>query len=296
MAEGTFSSESTSIPWTKIILVSLALFALIIVVVFIVRYQRLKAKSEVMLLDPPTLMTVARVKSTPDLSAVGREYTYNFWINVNDWSKGYGNLKHVLTRANKSPTAGNGKLLTNPTIWMYPQDNKLAVRVSTMKTQSDTYDSQLFPNYDVMNAPNTTNQKYTVVNPYFYENRETNMDQFLNTTVVCDIANIPLQRWVMVTVTLWNRTLDVYVNGMLVRSAVLPGVPYFSPSGLSNIYVGNERPSKTFNGYISRLKYYDRSVTAKEVKTLYEKGPLPASYWWSNIRQNIKLTLDVTQD
>lgn len=289
------SSTGAGVPWMKVILIALGMVAVIIACVAIYKYHLSIAKTQPMLIDSPSLMTMAQVPQAPELSTSGREYTYNFWININDWSKGYGNVKHVLTRSSADPTQGKGKLLTNPTVWLYPKDNKLAIRVSTMKSDSDSYDRNVYPNYDVMNAPRTT-QRYSVVNPYYYEQNEKPSEQYLDTTFVCDIANIPIQRWVMVSVILWNRTMDVYINGMLVRSAVLPGVPYFRSSGLKDIYVGNKRANKTFNGHISRLKYYNRAVTAKEVMDLYEKGPLPASYWWTNLKQNIKVTLDVTSE
>jgi hypothetical protein len=291
------STTGAGVPWMKVVLIALGIVAVIIACVAIYKYHLSIAKSQPMLIDRPSLMTIANVppSNVPELSANGREYTYNFWINVNDWSKGYGQVKHVLTRSNDDPSRGLGKVLTNPTIWLYPTDNKIAIRVSTMKSNSDSYDKSVFPKYETMNAPHT-NHKYTVVNPYYYHKKDANMKQYLDTTVVCDIANIPLQRWVMVSVILWNRTMDVYINGMLVRSAVLPGIPYFRTNGLKNIYVGDKRPGHTFNGHISRLKYYNRAITAKEVMGLYESGPLPAAYWWNNLKQNIKVTLDVTSE
>ena len=289
-------STTGDIPWMKIIFVSLGIVALIFACVAIYRYYSHIVKTQPMLISSPSLMTMARATKIPDLSTTGREYTYNFWININDWSKGYGSVKHVLTRSSDDPSKGTGRSLSNPTIWLYPKDNKLAVRVSTMKSDSDDYDQGVFPQYDVMNALGTQNQLYTVVNPFYYENRQETAGQFLDTTFVCDIANIPLQRWVMVSVIMWNRTIDVYINGMLVRSAILPGIPYFQPKGLNNIYVGHKQPNKTFNGYISRLKYYNRAITAREVMNLYQTGPLPAGFWWNNLKHNIKLTLDVTND
>lgn len=287
------STTGAGVPWMKVVLIALGIVGVIIACVAIYKYHLSIAKTQPMLIDSPSLMTMARVSQIPELSTSGREYTYNFWININDLSKGYGKVKHVMSRSNIDPTRGVGKVLTNPTVWLYPKDNKLAIRVSTMKSDSDSYDQQVYPNYESMPAPRTT-QQYSIVNPYYYEAHDKPSEQYLDTTFVCDIANIPIQRWVMVSVILWNRTMDVYINGMLVRSAVLPGVPYFRSNGLREIYVGNKRANKTFNGHISRLKYYNRAVTAKEVMDLYEKGPLPASYWWTNLKQNIKVTLDVT--
>lgn len=288
-------SSTSDVPWMKILLISVGVVVVIIACIAIYKYQTTLAKTQPMLIDSPSLMTMAHVTQQTDLSDVGREYTYNFWINIDDWSKGFGKVKHVMSRASTDPTKHSGDVLTNPTIWLYPKDNKLAVRVSTMKSDSDNYNEGIFPEYEYKTDPTMTNQRYTIVNPHYYEKKGIH-EKYLDTTFVCDVANIPLQRWVMVSVIMWNRTLDVYINGMLVRSAVLPGVPYFSGEGLSDIYVGSHSVHKTFNGYISRLKYYNRAVTAKEVMALYERGPLPSGYWWNNLKHNIKLSLDVTSE
>jgi hypothetical protein len=296
------SSPYTSfdIPWVKVIFVSLAIVALIIVCVVIYRHSVTLARTQPMLIANPIMMSplnVTAAKTKAQMSSVGREYTYNFWINVNDWGKGYGNVKNVLTRSAHNPFTVP-KILSNPSIFFYPEDNNLAIRVSTMKNNVQ-YDPTLYPEYDAVQSPNG-NGVYTVVNPYYYNQSNTqttaSTSTHLDTTIVCDVANIPLQRWVMVTVILWNRTLDVYINGMLVRSAILPGVPLFNANDLSQIFVGSNSSQNTFNGYISRLKYYQRAITAKDVMGLYKTGPLPANFWWSNLKQNIKVTLDVSND
>jgi len=43
-------------------------------------------------------------------------------------------------------------------------------------------------------------------------------------THTCNVANVPIQKWVNLIVSLYGRTLDVYVDGKLVRTCVLPGV------------------------------------------------------------------------
>lgn len=299
MSDSSLNSAHSSISWVKIICISLAIVILIVICVVIYRQQLTLTKTQPMLIKHPTMMSQAstiNAKTKAQLSTVGREYTYNFWINVNDWGKGYGNVKNVLTRSAYNPFT-TPLTLSNPSIWFYPEDNNLAIRVSTMVNNVE-YDKKLYPTYQTLQSP-TGNGVYTVVNPYYYYNAFKNgqaNSPLLDTTIVCDVANIPLQRWVMVSVILWNRTLDVYINGMLVRSAVLPGVPLFNTNDLNNIYVGSPRDDGTINGYISRLKYYQRAITAKEVMDLYQNGPLPANFWWTSLKQNIKLTLDISND
>ena len=67
----------------------------------------------------------------------------------------------------------------------------------------------------------------------------------------CTLENVPLQAWANIIVTLNNRSMDMYLDGKLVRTCVLPGVPKMS-SG-SPLVVS---PGGGFEGYISNFQYY----------------------------------------
>jgi len=41
----------------------------------------------------------------------------------------------------------------------------------------------------------------------------------------CVVDNISIQKWVNIIVSLYNLTLDIYIDGKLVRTCILPGVP-----------------------------------------------------------------------
>ena len=86
---------------------------------------------------------------------------------------------------------------------------------------------------------------------------------------ICDLVNLPIQRWVHVGVVLWNRTTDIYLNGKLVRSCILKGVPKIPST--KGLYVAN---NGGFDGSIAQLRYYNRSLNATEMYKLYSKGPL----------------------
>ena len=295
-----------SIPWVTIIVVIVVLVILAIIIVAIYRYQVNLQKSEPTLLSNPTsaykATDVKGANQTAQLSLTGQEYSYNIWMYIDDWGKNYGKMKHVLTRASVSPFNNDSDQAgaANPTIWLYPNENNLAVRVSTMKLSEETreiYDQNLYPEYETVRTKDEGS--YTNVNPNYYFNsykgNPTKQHKFINTTVACDISNLPLQRWAMVTVVLWNRTLDVYINGFLTRSVVLPGAPLFDSSELNRIFIGGNT-HQTFGGYFSRIKYFDKAITADRVMDLYKNGPMPANYWWNALKYNIRVTLDIDQD
>jgi hypothetical protein len=260
---------------------------LIAIIVIIYRVNKSKSKTEPMLIkDPTSLHGIMPLKgASAPISINGRESTYNFWINIRDWSESLNTPKCVLYRSSTAPEGrGGGTGIANPSIWLYPNENKMMVRVSTAPADQDIYDTNVYPKY-ISTTSTETGLNYSQVNPANNPSKEN-----WSTNYACDIENIPLQRWVQVSVVLWNRTLDVYINGKLVRSCILPGVPVQDKKDLQHIYVGGQN---TFNGYISRLKYFNRAITAKEVMDLYEKGPLPVNWWWQNLKNHIKVTLDI---
>jgi hypothetical protein len=297
--------DNYSFPWMKMLLAVIVLTILVIVCVVIYRWMVKSDRNEPVLITKPTpshnVSTITNASTKAPLSTIGQEYTYNFWMYIDNWANNFGQMKHVFTRSGTSPMSMDEMSgVANPTVWLYPEENNLAVRVSTLKMSNSmrqAYDANLYPDYDVVSC---NAGEYTNVNPNYYHAKNRNDPQqaakYVNTTVACDISNIPLQRWVMVSVVLWNRTLDVYINGLLTRSVVLPGAPLFDPSELGNIYCGGRSGSQTFSGFFSKFKYYNRAITAPEVMELYEKGPLTSNYWWNALKYNIKLTLDVDQE
>lgn len=83
----------------------------------------------------------------------------------------------------------------------------------------------------------------------------------------CNLSDVPLQRWTNLIVTLNDRALDLYLDGKLVKTCLLPGVPKMNPA--SNIYVC---PEGGFSGYISNFRYIANSVSPTEAYDIYKSG------------------------
>ena len=87
------------------------------------------------------------------------------------------------------------------------------------------------------------------------------------------ISNIPLQRWVHVVVTVHNRTLDVYMNGKMVKSNLMTHVPHENEGGSDNITICNAQ--STYKGKFSRFSYHEKALNPRDVREIYAKGPEP---------------------
>lgn len=273
-SESAASSFSFLASYSKFVIYLVVFLIVLYLVVLYRRRNQKRDRDEPMLLPNPEI--IGKVKkpfagSLLPMSSSGMEYSYSFWMYVNDWNYNYGKPKCVLFRSSQGVHEYSK---ASPSIWLYPKENKLMVRLSTMVPDQE-YDSNTYPQYQI-------EDRYTVVNPL-------KMDKKLfDTKFSCDVENIPLQKWVHVAVTLWNRTLDVYINGKLARSCVLPGVPLQPRSEMEKLFVGH---GDTYNGYISRLKYYNRSISSQEVYDLYKDGPLPPSAWYSVLKDRINVLM-----
>jgi len=83
----------------------------------------------------------------------------------------------------------------------------------------------------------------------------------------CVVRNFPLQSWVNLTISVYGRTLDVYIDGKLVRTCMLPGVA--KTNATDNIFV---TPDGGFKGWTSNFKYWNDSSNPQQVYNIYKDG------------------------
>ena len=81
------------------------------------------------------------------------------------------------------------------------------------------------------------------------------------------IPDIPLNKWVNVIIRCTNKTLDVYINGVIAKSHQLHGVP---KQNYGNVYVAK---NGGFNGQIADLFYYNYALGTTAIQSLVQKGP-----------------------
>lgn len=83
----------------------------------------------------------------------------------------------------------------------------------------------------------------------------------------CDIENIPIQKWVNLLISAYGRTLDTYIDGKLVKTCVLPGVPKIDAT--APVYV---TPMGGFSGWTSKFQYWPVSTDPQQAWNIYTQG------------------------
>lgn len=82
----------------------------------------------------------------------------------------------------------------------------------------------------------------------------------------CTVQNVPLQTWTNIIMSVHNRVLDVYLDGKLVRTCILPGNPSSSTSGVKLT------PGGGFSGYTSNFEYKENAINPREAYDIYKNG------------------------
>lgn len=98
-------------------------------------------------------------------------------------------------------------------------------------------------------------------------NLEVIVTDFSGTKNECRIENVPLQKWVNLIVSVYNRTLDLYLDGKLVKTCVLEDVP--KVDGSEDVYV---TPDGGFSGWTSNIQYWDKALNPQEAYNAYRQG------------------------
>jgi hypothetical protein len=81
------------------------------------------------------------------------------------------------------------------------------------------------------------------------------------------IPNLPVNTYFHLAIRCQNTYIDIYINGTLVKRQNLMNVPK------QNYYDLHVCPNGGFNGKLSNLQYFDKSLTVVEINSIVQYGP-----------------------
>ena len=87
------------------------------------------------------------------------------------------------------------------------------------------------------------------------------------------------------TLSVYGRTMDIYIDGKLVRTCLLPGVASVNKN--ADVFV---TPSGGFDGWIAKFQYYPSPLNPQQAWNIYAQG---YSNWLSMFSTyQIKISLE----
>jgi hypothetical protein len=200
----------------------------------------------------------------------GGEYSVNTWVYISSFNKNMNKRKHIFEL--------QGNIFSTLLIGLGAFNNTLVVRTHTKSVEG-------FAN---SNTGTTTSGGSTSIVPPNAQDNIGNLsassldsmfaalamnDSLLDTPPICDLPEIDLQRWTMVTVVLTGRTIDVYIDGKLSRSCVAPSYYKVDPTGVKAVMTSRGG----FDGYTGATSVANYAMNPDEIYRSYLSGPDPSS-------------------
>lgn len=233
---------------------------IVVLIIYFIRY---------LFEDPYTLQNVQSGQTMSTISASSlatngsntpsSNFAYSVWFYVNDWNYRYGEPKVVFGRMGGKSGPNNGSIPgvsgvdPCPAVVLDAIENNVSVSLGC------------FAGADKKPATDGAN---TVVH-------------------TCSVANVPIQKWVHLVLSVYGRSMDLYLDGKLVRTCLLPGVA--SVNNNADIYV---TPAGGFNGWTSKLQYYPNALNPQEVWNIYTKGYSS----WSSVFNAYQLQVSLVEN
>ena len=205
--------------------------------------------------SPNTLQTIQNGRTSSDIPATslsttgtGSEdtnFAYSIWYYINDWNYRYGDVKTLFARM-----GGPDGTQPCPAVQFDAVENNVTVTLSC------------FPGEGSAESASATTVDHA-----------------------CKVGNIPIQRWTNLLVSVYGRSMDIYIDGKLVRTCLLPGVANVNSE--SSIFV---TPDGGFDGWTSQFQYFPTAINPQEAWNIYSAGYSGGlSNWFSNYQLQVAI-------
>jgi len=199
--------------------------------------------------------------STGSLPAIrmGGAYTLSMWMYINSYEYRPGKPRSVFTISDAQFTPASSSNAAGQFLAvgiLYPNEPKMMIRFATTKPRADDLTKM--------------DQWMTYMNGGASASRDSNPIELPS----CDVMDIDLQRWINLTISVNGRVVDVYMDGKLTRSCVLPDLPLASQDKTQSLSLGGPLG---FSGYFGTTQFSGSALSPDKIYSLYQAGPYPGT-------------------
>ena len=223
--------------------------AIIVLIYLVIRYFFKETTALTSLIDANVMTTINATSLTQNTTGNANNFAYSIWFYVQDWNYRYGERKVIFGRMNNKSTSETNSSVPgingfdpSPLVFLEKMENNIVIALGCYPSAE-----QIANNYQdgTMNSATSVRSQLHL----------------------CQVANVPIQRWVNLLVSVYGRTLDVYMDGKLVKTCLLPGIAMVNQN--SNVYL---TPGGGFNGYTSKLQYFPHPINPQQAWNIYSAG------------------------
>lgn len=203
-----------------------------------------------------TIQTVGPASLDGSSAVAAANFTYSIWFYLDDWNYNVGKSKPIFVRTNATLTAS----------------------VDDQNVDADVYCPKVVfkPNVNAIDIL----MDCIPVSGASPKQRDT-----------CTISNIPIQKWVNLLISVYGITEDIYLDGKLVKTHILPAPPVVTSLGNSgSVYI---TPNGGFSGWTNKFQYWGDATNPQQAWNVYQSGY--GGNWISNMFSQYSVKLAVMQ-
>lgn len=217
------------------------------------------------------------------------EFTMSTWIFIDDWNYRYGKEKTIISKELPSRSG----ITHLPTISLDAYKNDLIVNIDTFGEDQTSYKDLVKAHLISVKGINGDDFDKDVSNvkcesgkivvedsdgssPTFTDSSgeviaidDISCTDVIGSSQEIRVENIYLQKWVNIIVTLSTRSVDVYINGKLVKTKTMNNAIDTVALNYGDIKI---TPDGGFGGYISKVRYYPDYISPKKAWEIYKDG------------------------
>jgi hypothetical protein len=193
--------------------------------------------------------------------------------------------------ASKQLVVSGQKSNANYSVWIYVDAWKNTMTAATqfkknILTRTGTSGGSTIPVY-LLHLDNATNDLHLRIA----------LNGTPTTYQTCTIKNIKLQKWVNITMSTYGNTVDLYLDGKLVKTCVLTAMPVAPLT--TDLYVGGSigvsgSTDGDLVGYISNVLYKNDYFTPEDAWDIYSAGYGGAGMF--DFANRYKLNFSITKE
>lgn len=210
----------------------LIIIILILFLYFVLNYIYSTTSVTTSIVSGTTMQTIDATKLSSIKSGIkSSNFTYSIWFYIDDWNYNYGKEKVLFGRVGT---------------------------LSSTQSATGSYGNDPCPMVTFGGIENNLN----VIMSVYSGTGTTN-----SISHTCNVSNVPIQAWCNLLISVYGRTLDIYLDGKLVNTCVLPGSAKVNEN--ANVYI---TPLGGFSGWTSKFEYYPNATDPQTAWNIYQNG------------------------
>jgi len=226
-----------------------------------------------------TTITPISTNQLPPLYT-GGEFAVSTWFNVQSLKGSNASILRI-----GSATGSSDGIYDSLRIYLSGTSSQLMIRFTTSTDNRLVTTDNILTNLSTFDSVNSTTNRGVITQQLFTTTAGSNSTPATMPNS-CDVLQIDMQRWIHLVVTVNGMSGDVYMDGKLVRSCILPNYVQFSKT--PTVYLlddgkGAAGAGGSFGGYISTTQMFGTALSPDIVYQMYMAGPEPITNFWEYI-------------